>query len=89
VPSPGKYFWFCLLCSFDRSPNPANLSLPSPISSSGAVSKDAAPLAPTKALKTGARATPHSALQPPPVEYIVAETAKLWEVMAHGAQAAQ
>ncbi|XP_039834759.1 mucin-1-like [Panicum virgatum] len=33
----------------------------------GAVDKDAAPLAPTKALKTGARATPHSAPQPPPV----------------------
>ena len=57
----GKCLWFYLLCSFDRSPNPANLSFPSLISSSGAVAKDAAPLAPTKALKTGARATPHSA----------------------------
>ena len=78
-----------MLYSFDRSPNPANLSLPSPISSSRVVAKDAAPLAPTKALKTGARATPHSAPQPPPVVDIVAEAAKLREAMARGAQAAQ
>jgi len=72
VPGLGKCLWFYLLCSFDRSPNPANLTLPSPISSSGAVAKDAAPLALTKALKTGMRATPHSAPQPPPVVDIVA-----------------
>ena len=75
--------------SFNRSPNPANLSLSSPISSSGVVGKDAAPLAPAKALKIGARATPHSALQPPPVVDIVAEAANLWEAMTRGAQAAQ
>jgi len=89
VPGLGKRFWFYLLCSFNRSPSPANLSFPSPISSSGAVAKDAAPLAPTKALKTGARATPHSAPQPPPVVDIVAEAAKLREAIARGAQAAQ
>ena len=86
---PGKCLWFYLSCLFDRSPNPANLNLPSPISSSGAATKDAAPLAPTKALKTGACATPHSAPQAPPVVDIVAEAAKLWEAMARGAQAAQ
>ncbi|XP_039841226.1 chromosome partition protein Smc-like [Panicum virgatum] len=68
---------------------PANLSFPSPISSSGAVANDAAPLAPTKAHKTGARATSHSAPQPPPVVDIVAEAAKLREAMVRGAQAAQ
>ncbi|XP_039834555.1 rootletin-like [Panicum virgatum] len=56
---------------------------------SGAVAKDAAQLAPTKALKTGARATPHSAPQALPVVDIVAEAAKLREAMARGAQAAQ
>ncbi|XP_039818684.1 skin secretory protein xP2-like [Panicum virgatum] len=58
-------------------------------SGSGAVAKDAAPLAPTKALKTGARAMSHSAPQPPPVVDIVAKAAKLREAMARGAQAAQ
>ncbi|XP_039777761.1 translation initiation factor IF-2-like [Panicum virgatum] len=58
-------------------------------SGSGTVAKDAAPLALTKALKTGMRATPHSAPQPPPVVDIVAEAAKLREAMARGAQAAQ
>ena len=82
-------FLVLFVVTFDRSPSPANLSLPSPISSSGAVAKDAAQLAPIKAIKTGARATPHSALQPPPVVDIVAEAAKLREAMARGAQAAQ
>jgi len=81
--------WLYLLCPFDRSPNPTNLSPPSPISSSGTVAKDAAPLAPTKALKTGVRATPHSAPQPLPVVDIVAEAAKLREALARGAQPAQ
>jgi len=39
--------------------------------------------------RTGARATSHSAPQPPPVVDIVAEAAKLREAMARGAQAAQ
>ena len=84
----GKRFCFYSLCSFNRFPSPANLSLFSPISSSGAVAKDAALLVLTKALKTGARATPHSAPQAPPVVDIVAEAAKLREAMARGAQAA-
>ncbi|XP_039811794.1 skin secretory protein xP2-like [Panicum virgatum] len=49
----------------------------------------AAPLAPVKALKTGARATPHTAPQPLPVVDIVAEAAKLQVAMARGTQAAQ
>ncbi|XP_039778444.1 uncharacterized protein LOC120645766 [Panicum virgatum] len=56
---------------------------------SGAVAKDAAPLAPVKALKTGARAIPHMAPQPLPVVDIVAEAAKLQAAMAQGTQAAQ
>src|SRR6185437_10029052 len=61
----------------------------SSISSPGAVAKDAVQLAPTKALKTGARSTPHTALQPLPAVDLVAEAAKLREAMARGAQAAQ
>ena len=44
---------------------------------------------PTKALKTGVRATPHTAPQPPPAVDIVAEAAKLQEAMARGVQKAQ
>ena len=75
--------------SFNWPPNPDDFSAPSPITSSGAIARDAAPLAPTKALKTGARATPHRAPQPLPVVEIVAEAAKLQEAMARGAQKAQ
>ncbi|XP_039840802.1 translation initiation factor IF-2-like [Panicum virgatum] len=57
--------------------------------SSGAAAKDAAPLAPVKALKTGARATPHTAPQPLPVVDIVAEAAKLRAAMARGTQVVQ
>ena len=70
-------------------PNPADFSASSPITSSGAISRDAAPLAPTKALKIGKPATPHTAPQPLPVVDIVAEAAKLQEAMARGAQKAQ
>ena len=56
-----------------------------------ATSKHSARLAPTKALKTGAHATPHSVLQPPirvdPV--LEAEAVKLREAVARGAQEAQ
>jgi len=58
-------------------------------SGSGAIGKDAAPLAPAKALKTVARATLHSAPQPPPIVDIVAEAAKLRVAMARGAQQAR
>ena len=43
---------------------------------------NAARLAPTKALKTKAHATPHTAPQPLPVVDIVVEAAKLQEAMA-------
>jgi len=46
-------------------------------------------LAPAKALKAGARSTPHTVPQPLPVVDLVAEAAKLREAMARGAQAAQ
>ena len=53
------------------------------------IARDAAQLAPTKALKTGAHAMPHTAPQPLPVVDIVAEAAKLQEAIARGAQKAQ
>ena len=71
---------------------PSNLLTPAfllRLPSSGAIARDAAQLAPTKALKTGAYATLHTALQPLPVVDIVAEAAKLQEAMARGAQKAQ
>ena len=52
---------------------PANFSTSYLITSSGAIAKDAALLVPTKALKTGARATPHTAPQPLPVVDIVGQ----------------
>ncbi|XP_039787198.1 skin secretory protein xP2-like [Panicum virgatum] len=82
-PAPGLLADPPLAGTERRSPTPVARQ------SSGAVAKDAAPLAPTKALKTGARAMPHSAPQPSPVVDIVAEAAKLREAMARGAQAAQ
>src|SRR6185312_3574019 len=80
-------FRFC--CVFGRFLNPVVLNLCSSISSPGAVAKDAVQLAPAKALKTGARSTPHTAAQPLPAVDLVAEAAKLREAMARGAQAAQ
>ena len=74
---------------FDRFFDPVVLNLCSSISSPGAVAKDAVQLAPAKALKTGARSTPHTAPQPLPAMDLVAAAAKLWEAMARGAQAAQ
>src|SRR6185312_4941425 len=59
------------------------------ISSPGAVPKDAVRLAPVKALKTGARSTPHTAPQPPPAVDLEAAAARLREAVARGAQAAQ
>ena len=82
-------FDFILHIRLIGPPNPADFSASSPITSSGAIAGDAAPLAPTKALKTGARDTPHTVPQPLPVMDIVAEAARLQEVMARGAQKAQ
>ena len=76
-------------CLFDRFLDPIVLNFCSPISSPGTIAKDAVQLAPTKALKTGARSTPHTAPQPLPAVDLVAEAAKLREAMARGAQAAQ
>jgi hypothetical protein len=59
------------------------------ISSPGAVPKDAVQLAPAKALKTGARSTPHTAPQPQPAVDLEAAAARLREAVARGAQAAQ
>ena len=59
------------------------------ISSPGAVPKDAVRLAPAKALKTGARSTPHTAPQPQPAVDLEAAAARLREAVARGAQAAQ
>ena len=70
------------------SPNLADFSVSSSVTSSGAIARDAALLAPTKALKTGVYATPHTAPQPLPIVDIVAEAAKLQEAMARGAQKA-
>ena len=53
--------------------------------SPGAVAKDAVQLAPAKALKIGARSTPHTVPQPLPAVDLVAEAAKLREAMARGA----
>ena len=69
--------------------DPVVLNSCSLISSLGAVPKDAVQLAPAKALKTGARSTPHTAPQPLPAVDLVAAAAKLREAMARGAQVAQ
>jgi hypothetical protein len=74
---------------FNCPPNPADFSASSPITSSGDIIRDAAPLAPIKALKTRVRATPHTAPQPLLVVDIVAAATKLQEAMARGAQKAQ
>ena len=59
------------------------------ISSPGVIPKDAVQLAPAKALKTGARSTPHTAPQPLPAVDLEAAAARLREAMARGTQAAQ
>ena len=59
------------------------------ISSPGAVPKDAVQLAPVKALKTGARCTPHTAPQPQPAVDLEAAATRLQEALARGARAAQ
>jgi len=59
------------------------------VSSPGAVPKDAVQLASAKALKTGARSTPHIGPQPLPAVDLEAAAARLREAMARGAQAAQ
>ena len=59
------------------------------IFSPGAVPKDAVQLAPAKALKTGARSTPHTAPQPQPAVDLEAAAARLREALARWARAAQ
>ena len=56
-----------------------------------AATPDTTPLAPSKFLKSGASAMPHSVAQPPtggPHE-LEAVTAKLWEALIRGAQRVQ
>ena len=74
---------------FGRFFDPIVLNLCSSISSPGAVAKDAVQLAPAKALKTGARSTPHTAPQPQPAVDLEAAAARLREALARGARAAQ
>ena len=69
--------------------DPVVLNSCSLISSTGAVPKDAVQLAPAKALKTGARSTPHTAPQPQPAVDLEAAAARLPEALARGARAAQ
>ena len=69
--------------------DPVVLNSCSLISNPGAVPKDAVQLAPAKALKNGARSTPHTAPQPLPAVDFVAEAAKLRAAVARGAQQAR
>ena len=82
---PGMCLRLHLCCVFGRFLYPVVLNLCSSISSPRAVAKDAVQLAPTKALKTRAHSTLHTALQPLPAMDLVAEAAKLREAMARGA----
>ena len=74
---------------FGGFPDPVVLNSCLLISSPGAVPKDAVQLAPAKALKTGARSTPHTAPQPQPAVDLEAAAARLREALARGARAAQ
>ena len=87
--NPGMCLRLHLCCVFGRFLDPVVLNLCSSISSPGAVPKDVVQLAPAKALKTGARSTPHTVPQPLPVVDLEAEAAKLRAAVARGAQAAQ
>ena len=69
--------------------NPVVLNLRLSVFSPGVVPKDAVQLAPVKALKTGARCTPHMAPQPQPAVDLEAAAARLREALARGARAAQ
>jgi hypothetical protein len=80
-------FLFC--CVFGRFLDLVVLNSSSSIFSPGAVAKDVVQLAPAKALKTGARCTPHTTPQHLPAVDLEAAAAKLWEAMARGGQAAQ
>ena len=69
--------------------NPVVLNLRLSVFSPGAIPKDAVQLAPVKALKTGARCTPHTAPQPQPAIELEAAATRLREALARGARAAQ
>ena len=85
----GKYSEFRFCYVFGGFLDPVVLNSCLLISSPGAVPKDAVQLAPAKALKTGARNTPHTAPQPLPAVDLEAAAARLREAMARGAQAVQ
>src|SRR6185312_1660658 len=80
-------FHFC--CLFGEFLDPVVLNSCLLISSPGAVPKDAVQLAPAKALKTGARSTPHTAPQPLSAMDLEAAAARLRDAVARGVQAAQ
>ena len=86
---PGKYFGFRFCYVLGGFLNPVVLNSRFLVSSPGAVSKDAVQLAPAKALKTGARSTPHTVPQPQPAVDLEAAAARLREALARGARAAQ
>ena len=76
----GKHLDFVFCYVFGKFLDLLNLRLL--ISSTGAVPKDAVRLAPAKALKTGARSTPHTAPQPQPAMDLEAAAARLREAVA-------
>ena len=74
---------------FARPSNSADFNIFPRLPGCRASTKSAARLAPNKALKARAFATPHTAPQPPPGVDIEAEDEKLHEAVARGAQEAQ
>ena len=85
---PGKYFGFHFYYVLGGFLNPVVLNRRLLVFSPGAIPKDAVQLAPVKALKTGARCTPHTAPQPQPAVDLEAAAARLREALARGARAA-
>ena len=85
----GKYFGFRFCYVLGEFLNPVVLNSRLLVFSPGAIPKDVVQLAPAKALKTGARSTPHTAPQPQPAMDLEAAAARLREALARGARAAQ
>ena len=85
----GKYFGFRFCYVLGKFLNPVVLNSRLMVFSPGAIPKDVVQLAPAKALKTGARSTPHTAPRPLLAVDLEAAAARLREAMARGTQAAQ
>ena len=79
---PGEYFGFRFCYVLGGFLNPVVLNSRLLFFSPGAIPKYAVQLAPAKALKTGARSTPHTAPQPQPAVDLEAEAARLREALA-------